>query len=79
MDVLPIHQYLPTIGPYEANEVLEEHALPCTTASNDRQNFATPDVEAQAIEHHLAAETFTEITNLHDRRLRHHSSTEFRK
>src|SRR5712691_5035884 len=79
MDVLPIHQYLPTIGPYESDEVLEEHTLACTAAPNDRQNLAMPDVEAQAIEHHLAAKTFTEIPHLDDRHLRHYSSTEFRK
>jgi hypothetical protein len=79
MDVLLTHQNLPTIGPYKPDEMLEEHALACTAAPNDRQNLAMPDVEAQAIEHHLAAKTFTEIPHLDDRHLRHHSSTEFRK
>src|SRR6266446_6040426 len=79
MDVLPIHQDLSTIGPYEPDEMLEEHALTCTAAPNDRQNLAMPDIEAQAIKHHLAAKTFTEIAHLDDRHLRHHSSTEFKK
>src|SRR5436309_11337825 len=79
MDVLSCHQDLPPIGPYEPDEVLEEDTLPSPAAPHDCQDFAPHNVQAQALEHLLAAETFIEPTGLNERRLSHHSSTELRK
>ena len=79
MDVLTIDQYLPAIGSYEPNEVFQKHTLPGAAAPHHRHDLATPDVEAQALQHHLASEAFVQIAYLNERGLSHHRSTEFRK
>ena len=79
MDVLPFHQNLPPIGPYEPDEVLEEYTLPCAAAPYDRQDFTPHDIQAQALEHLLTAEALIELMHLNERHLSHHSSTELRK
>jgi hypothetical protein len=79
VEVLPLHQHLSPVRLYEPDEMLEEHTLPCSTEPNHGQNFTTHDVQAQALEHLLAAETFIEPTDLNEWHLSHHSSTEFRK
>ena len=79
MNILSFHQDLPLIGPYEPDQVFEQYALPCTTTSNDRQNFATPDIQAQTLQHLLTTKTFIESMDLDERHLSHYSSTELRK
>jgi hypothetical protein len=79
MDVLPLHQHLSPIRLYEPDEVLEEHTFAGAAEPHNCQDFTTPDVQAQALEHLLAAETFIEPTDLNEWHLSHHSSTEFRK
>src|SRR5262249_49618765 len=69
-DVLSVHLDVPFVGPHQADDVLQEHALPRAAAAQDHERAARGDVEVEAVEHLLVAQLL-----LHAAELDHFANT----
>ncbi len=52
------------VGPQQADDVLQEHALARARAADDHQRLGRGHVEAQPVQHHLGAEGLAEIADV---------------
>ena len=63
-DVLALDEHLPGIGLEQADQVLEQNALPAAAAADNHDRFALLDAQVHSLQDWVRAKTLVEISRL---------------
>jgi hypothetical protein len=61
---LPLEKNLAAVRPFQPDDMLEQHRLATAAGSHNHENLAGQDIEINALQDLLAAETLVQVSHL---------------